>query len=472
MRRPLLDIEVRGRYASEGEWLPYKTEASDGHDTVRWLRDQPWCNGKIALLGGSYGAFAAFAAAQADHAEQIAGLVTLVPAMGLEQTAFHSSGVFHLSDQLWWHASFGSSRFSREEELRQTLRREPRLYAHLPVRDLNRVFAMPLASWERIFAHGQAAVERVDLGRIRQPVLHIGGWHDPFVASTLENYRFLRAHAAGQQALVVGPWGHNVNTETRCGDRDYGPAALIPLGALERSWLESCMDGAPFRFPAVLVFVMGANVWTAPPSWPVPDQWREDWYLHAGGALSQSPPDPEPADQYLYNPLRPAPSLEEPLDRSRLASRSDLLTYTSPPLAEDLLVAGSPTLTLSVSSSAPVTDFFGYLSEVTPDGAFYVSHGLIRLQAADGRSIDRVEASFPLRPVCQLFRRGHRLRIEITSSSFPRYARSLNVPGDSHTATDVQTALQTVWHEPGLVSRVTLPIQNDMVRRWRYEFGT
>lgn len=464
--------DVRGRYESEGEWLPYSREETDGLCTLQWIRTQLWCDGRVALEGSSYGAFAAFAAAQGDTEGWIASLITLVPAMGLRETAFHPSGAFHLMDRLWWEASFGSSSTGEADRFWRLFESHRDALLHLPVADIPDVFPMPLPHWRRA-CDSSSEQETIRLSAIRAPVLHIGGWHDAFIDSTLNNYIRLSASADPRtQGLIVGPWTHNVNVPPRYEVRDYGPHARLPLGKLEKGWLMHTITGEPLAFPPVLLFMMGANCWISPPEWPMPDTTMTTYYLTGSGMrLSRSQPGAAEPLGYRYDPMHPMPSREYPSCRQDLEARSDVLCYTSEPLDTDMLLTGAPQVRLWVGSTASSTDFYACLSEVDGAGnSIYITSGLARLHScsAAAQPIRAQSIEIEMKPVCQLLPRSCQIRITIGSSCFPEYARSLNLAGDCLRQQEFAAAEQRVWHDADHLSYLTLPCHSDALERWPY----
>ncbi|PAD78800.1 hypothetical protein CHH67_05825 [Paenibacillus campinasensis] len=467
--------DVRGRYGSGGRWIPYDHEEADGLSTLRWVLAQDWCNGQIALEGSSYGAFAAYAAGQGDGSALASSLITLVPAMGLHETAFHPSGAFHLLDRLWWEASFGSSKVNEQDRFWNMYERCPDAIWHLPVRDLPLAFPMELPHWQRA-TEPEAEQETIRLADIRSPVMHIGGWHDAFTGALLRNYRILSERADPRpQSLIIGPWTHEVNQPPRYPSRSYGPNTRLPLARMEMNWLRHTLQGEALRYPSVLIYAMGANRWIAPPAWPLPGTITKVFYLAGTGMrLQEQTPKQEQPSHYRYDPANPLPAREYPSFRQNLDARSDVLCYTSDALNEDLLVAGTAYVHLWVSSSSSQTDFYACLSEVDPSGnVIYITSGLARsTSAAAPEPINEQSIEIPLKPVCQLLPRGSRIRISISSSCFPEYARSLNTIGDSLQQSAFVQADQTIWHDAARPSQFILPCHDDALERWYYDNQT
>ncbi len=287
--------------------------------------------------------------------------------------------------------------------------------------------------------------------------------------------------------MIVGPWTHGVNASSTLGEVDFGPEALRKNGHTER-WLEGLLAGkAPADIlPAPLrLFVMGANEWRDEWEWPLARTHYTDYFLRAGGGLSPTPPGEEEPDRYTYDPADPVPTrggnhsigpynpgLYElappgPYDQRPIEARDDVLVYTSDELAEDLEVTGPVTVTLYASSSAPDTDFVARLCDVHPDGrSINITEGVIRARFREGvwgaptlmEPGQVYEFSLDLQATSNVFRRGHRLRLDVTSSCFPLWDRNLNTGEDPATATRMAVARQTIHHDETYPSRITLPV--------------
>lgn len=466
--------DVRGKYASEGEFHPYIQEGLDGVDTVERLASEPWCNGSIILEGGSYGAFCILAAAACDEVNRITALNVLVPATGLRRTAF-PRGVFQLYDRLWWDTVFASGKTDKQQAFSEIYQEDHSQLLGLPVSGLAKAFPLPSPHWDAIITD-QYPEEKLDWHKLDKPAMHIGGWNDVFIEDTLAVYANLLANGK-PQVLIVGPWAHDVNRHTQVHAREYGPSSRIPLGSMQVAWYRYTLGVRDaFPYPAVLLFVMTANCWVAPPAWPVPGAAPYRLYLHKDGSLRHMPPRREEraVKRYVYNPLAPFPTRDVPLPRNDLEIRSDCLVFTTETLAEPLLVAGFPNASLAVSSSAPATDFFVTLTEVMGDGAsIYVTHGFIRLDRFADPALGEnggipSPMRIPLRPICQLFPAGCRLRLTVASSSFPRYARHLNTRENPLLGTDAIQAIQAIWLSSD--SFLELPLHPTLIKEWNYEF--
>ncbi len=351
-----------------------------------------------------------------------------------------------------------------------------------------------------------AFVRQLDVSRrfdtLRVPTYHLGGWNDLFLGETLKNYMEMRRRQdqAGPTRLVITPWAHAVMSGV-IGERDYGvasSAALInfmgDLTDLQLRWFDAVVKRKPnglLEEDPVLLFVMGENRWRAFPDWPVPGAGELLLYLDSAGfantrtgdgQLGQEVPSADTrADQYDYDPAHPVPTAggqhllhalypRGPLDQSAIEERPDVLCYSTPALSEDLTVIGPVTLRLYAASSAVDTDFVARLVDVFPDGrAYNLTDGIIR---ASCRDVDftQPEASPPsliepgrayaydidLWGTANTFKRGHRIRLEITSSSFPRWDRNLNTGESGVSSARMTVARQTILHDAGHPSALRL----------------
>jgi putative CocE/NonD family hydrolase len=492
--------DVRGRYASDGVFDPYKHEGLDGYDTIEWLARQPWSTGKIATAGLSYPGAAQWLAA----IEAPPHLVCAFPAMCFSSARqfFYFGGAFDLSwlpwvainiapddrrrrgvaagaqtvkdAREWWKAH------GREALLRVPLRDQPMLAGAVP-------FYFEWLDHPDDGPYWHFADIESRHHEVRVPIFNFSGWHDegygPIGAT--RNYAGLRARAATPEArsprLVIGPWVHGRPTpETRTvGDRDFGEHAGLDYDALVLDWCDRFARGVDVvrTDPPVRLFVMGANRWRDEPDWPVASTPRA-YYLRAGGRLSPEAPDAaEAGDSYRFDPSDPVedPHFEAglgPHDQRAIESRRDVLVYSTPPLDEDLLVIGQIECRLWIASSAVDTDFFCRLLDVEPDGTAWnlVSPTLEVLRTRYRASESDPEWMAPARPVeivirtaltANQFQRGHQLRIQVTSSFFPHLDRNPNTGEASATAARLVPAQQTVFHDSSRPSRIILPIARD-----------
>ncbi|MBN2288518.1 MAG: CocE/NonD family hydrolase, partial [Candidatus Glassbacteria bacterium] len=333
--------------------------------------------------------------------------------------------------------------------------------------------------------------------QIKVPALNLGGWYDVFIKGTIGSFVGVREQGATQSAregqrLMVGPWFHTSSTKTKLGEVEFGPQAGLDSRELELRWFDYWLKGeqngiqseAPIR-----LFMMGENRWRDFDSWPPAGTKVQDYYFHSSrganslagdGRLDTRPPSgKERVDTYRYDPDNPVPTLggnnccretivtEGPYDQRPVERRDDVLVYTGEPLAGPLTVVGPVEVRLWAASSAVNTDFTAKLVDVHPDGrAINISSGILRAPFRDGYEAwhelepgKPYELTIGLTPTATVFLTGHRIRVEVSSSDFPRFDRNLNTPGAATAEkTEVKAADQQVFHDSGRQSRILLPV--------------
>jgi putative CocE/NonD family hydrolase len=333
--------------------------------------------------------------------------------------------------------------------------------------------------------------------RIEVPAYHLTGWYDTLLNGTLRNFAGLRANAANgtarrNQRLVVGPWTHSQPTQrSTIGDVDFGPSAVFSAQQLRLRWFRYWLygpaaarpeDRAAVEGPPVRIFVMGANVWRDEQAWPLARATATSFFLQSGGKANSSagdgaltttaPAGGQPADRFVYDPWNPVPTgssggySRSPADQSAVENRPDVLVYSTAPLTSDLEVTGPVSLTLWVASSAPDTDFTGKLVDVFPDGtARALTDGIRRARYRLDRRTptllkpgEPAELTIDLGATSNLFRAGHRIRLDVSSSNFPRFDRNPNTGGVFGEETELRCAVQTVLHDGRHPSRLVLPV--------------
>ena len=498
--------DTRGRYASEGVAIPHD-EAVDGFDTVEWVAALPYVNGRVGMHGSSYSATTQLTAA----AEAPPHLVAIAPSSSYTSRydMVFQGGAFYLSDGLGWNLGqaadvrrrqAGASFAERDGPIGLTIEQRTELreqwLSHLPLRRLNVLDLRTLApGYYEMLDHPSYDDFWVtyDIGRrhdrIETPALHVTGWYDTLVEGTLENFRGIRARGSTERAragqrVIVGPWTHSGPTleSTSIGAVDFGPDAGMDYADLFLRWYDywlkdgdaSVLDGPPVR-----IFVMGINEWRDEQEWPLERAEPTRFYLRSGspdavsdGGLSREAPADEPPHVYTYDPADPVPTgaaggySRSPADPTALSARPDVLVFTSAPLTEALEVTGYVDVVLWVSSSARDTDFTGKLIDVHPDGsARTLSDGILRARYRNGRETPElltpgvpVEITVDLLATSNVFLPGHRIRVEISSSNFPRFDRNPNTGEPFASDATFRTAEQTLYHDSGRASYVLLPV--------------
>jgi putative CocE/NonD family hydrolase len=324
------------------------------------------------------------------------------------------------------------------------------------------------------------------------PALNVGGWYDLFLGGTLENFARMQAEAGSEAArqgvrLVVGPWAHGT-TFGQYPDHsfaEFGDEGELNVAELQLEFFRSMLDGEPGDGPPVRIFVMGQNRWRDEEGWPLARAREERWFLRSGteeGLLSRDPPGDEQPDSYEYDPRDPAPTIggptslparfmrtnSGPLDQRPVEERADVLLYSSEPLDRPLEVTGPLAVVLYAATTAPDTDFVAKLTDVWPDGSSRIlAEGILRARFRESFAEPRplapgsVEAyRIDLVATSNLFLPGHRIRLVVTSSSFPRFDRNANTgqPFGTDTEEDLTPSRQTIFHDGGRASHVLLPV--------------
>ncbi|MGW0583009.1 CocE/NonD family hydrolase [Streptomyces sp. NPDC002920] len=501
----------RGRYGSEGEFYPFVPDVEDGYDAVEWAAAQPWSNGKVGMWGMSYSGFSQWAAAIARPPH----LVALAPFTCSwdwgESAWYYAPGVLHLGLALSWSglmtteeadrrgvpsplpgfAAAGAIMDSRglgdPAKLAEMARLEVEAtYSMLdrrPLRDVEELRELAPwfrdhcdhddrddPYWEQISAAAHA--DDIDL-----PIFHLGGWYDFFAKGNLDAYTALARTREGQR-LLVGPWNHNCVQQRPDADAnagyfvDFSPEA--PVMRFFAHHLKGELPTYEAQEPPVRLYVMGDNVWREEQEWPLARTEWTPYHLHCADgdrSLSTLPPSDEQPDEYVYDPSDPVPgslrtgaAYNDPVDLDAVALRSDVLVYTTPALEAEVEVTGPVALELWASSSVENTDFTARLVDVFPDGAAVtVCQGVVRTGhgVAEPRTPGtayRYEIS--LWSTSTVFKAGHRIRLDISSSEFPTYDLNPNTGERITHATSDKTvpATQRVFHDELHPSCLILPI--------------
>ncbi len=511
--------DTRGRLTSEGEWNPFHGEDVDGFDTIEWASKLPYSNGSVGMYGISYFGFTQWAAAvlQPPALKAMAPLQTWNdPLNGV----LFRGGALQLGLANWDLQMDLDVLMRRHRGNREALGRAIymlvgemdnlawRGYWELPLKNFapfkrqgidSTFFSVVEKPMDHALLDYMTLLDKRE--NVTVPTFNLGGWYDIFLQDTIENFNFMRNHGstpeARQSKLLIGPWAHGgfINP---VGDMNfgYGSSAAyinlqIDLVSLQVRWFDHWLKGidtgmlseAPIR-----LFVMGANIWRDEQEWPLARAVETRYYLHSNGRantlngngyLSTEGPDNEAFDQYVYDPTSPvttrggallmSPEYRAgPLDQTPIEMREDVLVYTTPVLEQDVEVTGPITVRLWAVSSAADTDFVARLVDVHPSGfAQNLTDGIIR---ARYRNLARGEAPSLIEPgiayeyeidlwsTSNVFKAGHRIRLDVTSSSFPRWDRNPNTGHDFGVDIELAVAHQTILHDREHPSYVVLPI--------------
>ncbi|MBI2761790.1 MAG: CocE/NonD family hydrolase [Chloroflexi bacterium] len=509
--------DCRGRFTSEGEYDTIFQEVADGYDCVEWAARLPWSNGRVGTTGQSYLGLTQYTLACNDPLPP--SLQAMAPVSA--SSDYHASWIYHTGGAAMWgwmvpYAILKGRNTLERKGLRDDLAKmdsyvEPgtnfgsplrdEWYRHQPISDWNDILKDAAPYFPDHLAHADDGDYwyRANVNRhaesVSVPMLHVSSWYDIFAEgapnayrSVKERSRFPRARAA--QRLIMGPWAHllpyDVPSSRGTGDIDFGDAALIDLRATLLNWFDYWLkdiDTGVMDGPPVSIFTMGENRWQTLPDWPPPTAAYVRYYLHSGGranslrgdgTLSTLPPDDEPADAYTYDPNDPVPTLGGHNltlrlgveDQRPVEERSDVLVFTTDPLDRPVEVTGPITVELWASSSARDTDFTAKLVDVRPDGyAQNLLDGIIRARYRDSASSPTLlepgqiyRYTIDLWATSNVFLPGHRIRLEISSSNFPRFDRNPDTGNTIATDTDLTAAQQRIYHDPQHPSHILLPI--------------
>jgi putative CocE/NonD family hydrolase len=501
--------DVRGRYTSEGEWYPFRHEVADGYDTVEWAAALPFSNGKVGMMGGSYvGATQMLAAiARPPH---LAGICPVVTASNYHDNwTYHSGALEQWFDQNWTTQLATNTLWRLIEKDTNALLGAPVLpltqfpafnYASLPAGAESTAQLAPyyrdwLAHPDYDAYWKQWSIEE-RFADIQVPALHIGGWYDIFLGGTLRNYMGIKAHggteaARNGQRLLIQIGGH-AGFGRRIGDVEFGDEALkFPSTEVLLAWYDYLFKGVQNDFAQadkpVHVFAMGENKYRQESDWPPPEVKLTRYFLHSGasanslrgdGGLSLTPPKKETSDKFTYDPANPVPTVggslccdaehyePGPRDQRAAEGRNDVLVYSTKPLAEDIEITGPVTLELWARSSGVDTDFTAKLVDVSPDGfAMNLTDGILRMRYRDSQekpglmNPDQVyKISVDLWATSNVFRKGHMLRLDVSSSNFPRFDRNLNTGAEQATSREFVPASNTILHDAEHPSALLLPV--------------
>jgi uncharacterized protein len=492
--------DVRGRFSSDGEWYTFKDESQDGFDTVEWAAALPYANGKVAMFGGSYvGATQMLAAiAQPPH---LAGVFPVVTASNYHDGWTYQGGAFEQWFSETWTTGLAQDtlnrRAARSASVLQWVWKLP--IADYPLLDIGSTqgLAPYFLDWLRHPSYDQYwkqwSIEDHH-SKVLVPAYHVGGWYDIFMGGTLKNYVGIKAGGGSDtarrgQRLLIGPWYHGP-FDGKSGEIDFGAEAKGDTNDLMLRWYDHLLKGIDNgigRERPVKIFVMGKNVWREEEDWPLARARSTRFFLHSGGkansmsgdgTLGTAGPQSEPADRFIYDPAEPVPTRGGALccDNERLASgafdqrpveaRNDVLVYSSPAFNEDFEVTGPVSVELYASSSAVDTDFTGKLVDVWPNGfAQNLTEGILRARYRSSQEKPEFmnpgeiyKFTIDLWATSNVFLSGHRLRLELSSSNFPRFDRNLNTGEQPGFATRLVKASNTIYHDREHPSALILPV--------------
>lgn len=488
--------DVRGRYDSEGHYYPYFAEINDGYDTQQWAGRQPWSSGKVGTLGLSYLGSTQWLSAHL-RAPPLTAMATAFTPFNYHKDVAFVGGAFQLASRV----GFAVAMAGRVLQPRSNYDWN-QIMGHLPLTTLDAAMGFDMPAFRHWIEHPsydgywrpldvEARASEIDV-----PVLHIGGWYDVFLRSSYTAFNAVRHGSRGDKArqsqkLLIGPWRHTTDLQSKLGELDFGADAAVDWQALHMRWFDHWLKGEDtglMNEPPVRYFVMGENRWRTAGEWPLKSTRFTEYYFSSrgnangregGGILSaRRVAQGKASDTFVYDPKDPVPTrggnqmspvtTAGPFDQSDIETRKDVLVYTTAPLEEDVEVTGPLIVTLYAASSAKDTDFTAKLVDVHPDGkAYNLADGVIRARYRESFETAKLlepgkvyEYKIDLWATSNLFRKGHRIRVDISSSNFPRFDRNPNTGHEFGVDSegDLRMANQTIHHTAAFPSRITLPI--------------
>jgi uncharacterized protein len=483
--------DCRGRYDSDGDWEPYVNEAFDGVDTLQWVGEQAWCDGNIGAFGRSYLGFTQILPAP----YRVSALKAVMPLVNQEDNFGHIwiNGVFQLHVGMFF-LQVGRHTMQRTSAPHMDFNE---IYRRLPIYNaldgqggagaLKEFLSHPTFDdyWQSYSMKGRYA-------DIDVPAYFVTGWYDTLVHEQFKLFQGWRSQARTPEArnltkILVGPWSHSDIGQRPTVGPDLGGAAVVDIPGLHIRWYDQRLRGVDTgidREEPIRLWVMGENVWRYENEWPLARAQNTAVYLSSGGrantrsgdgVLSFEPKASAHCDGYAYDPAEPVPSVGGQYlfpdkagarDRLEIEEREDVLVYTSEPLAHDLEATGPVHLILYAASSAVDTDFTAALVDVSHDQtALIICEGIVRARYRE--SLEQPSLITPgsiyrycisLWETSYLFKRGHSIRLEISSSNFPRFDRNLNTGGLIGMEDRWEIARQTIYHDEERQSHLLLPI--------------
>ena len=489
--------DCRGKGASEGLWQPFVNEARDGKDTHEWILEQPWCNGKLGTTGGSYVGFTQWASAP-GAGDYLKAMSTVVPLVDPYGDVAYLGGAYNLALMMGW----GTMVSFKPGDTVTVADWKPEdwldAYKTLPLGEWDKVIGRKVQYLRDWVGHphfdeywqARTTIRRAET--IAAPIFAVGGWFDIFAKSTLDHVNTVRrrsrsADVRRHTCALMGPWTHGISWTGKVGQLDFGRQSVVNMRDMQAQWFDHRLKGRTSgadKWSAFRIFVMGVNQWRNEDQWPLARTQYTGYYFHSKGAanslngdgtLSTARPAHEPPDEFTYDPKDPVPTLggcnlmncpAGPFDQTEAERREDVLVFTGEKLKADVEVTGPVKVVLYAASSVKDTDWTGKLVDVHPDGkAYNLCDGIIRARYRDSRTdpslIKRGKVyryEIDLWVTSNVFLKDHRIRVEISSSNFPRFDRNPNSGKPFGTDTKLKKAKQTIYHDAEHPSHILLPV--------------
>ena len=496
--------DTRGRYDSDGEFYPFRHEPDDGYDTDEWIGQQPWSNGKIGTMGGSYVGFTQLSQA-IKGSRYLTAMVPNVTTLDTYGNWIYTGGAFQYGFALSWGANTIDGRVNQQPNPHDW----PKVFKHLPILTADEALGRHNPHYRDWVQHptrdtywDENSFENAR-DQVTVPILNITGWYDIFLAGLLNDHveiskRAKTAVARDNKRMMIGPWVHSIGSRSnvrreRPGEKnlDFGPEAEVDVQGVQLRWFDYWLkgiDNGVENEPRIKIFVMGRNYWRYEQEWPLARTQYTKYYFRSGGRANslygdgrlsrEAPKGRAPSDTYTYDPTDAVPTLGGanccssnlvlmgPFDQRPAEWRHDVLVYTTPELTQSVEVTGPITVKLFAATSAKDTDWTAKLVDVHPSGfAQNIQDGIVRARYRESTQQASLiepgkvyEYMIDLWASSNAFLPGHRIRIEISSSNFPRFDRNLNTGEDPVTGTAMVKAMQTVYHSAQYPSHIVLPV--------------
>ncbi len=485
--------DVRGRGDSDGKFQNHAQEAEDGYDTIEWLAAQPWSNGRVGMMGMSYGGVVQWLAASKKPPHLVCIAPTASPGDYLNEVPY-VGGAFLLEARVFW-ANLTSGTIYQSNVLSEEW---PEIFKHRPLLTMDEAMGRRMPLLREWLQHDtldeywrRSQLTERDYRAIDIPALHVTGWFDSDQPGAMYHWQGMARYspAARDQYLIVGPWDHLQTFDggaRRKGELEFTGDSIIDNSRVHLEFFDRYLKQSTdeFNYPRVRLYVTGRNEWRDYPGYPIPGVESRRLYLSSGGranslfgdgALSAASAARQAPDRYEFDPRNPVPlSVFAPggmfgVDRRALERRDDVLVYTGEALQKPLEVIGRIGVELHAASDARDTDFTASIIDVFPDGRAVVLGarvvGILRARYRQG--LERTQLLTPgkvekyridLGHIAHAFGTGHRIRVEISSSAAPWYSPNQNTGNPPATDTEWRTAHQTIYHDAAHPSALVLPI--------------
>lgn len=469
----------RGKFGSEGTWKPYDNEIRDGEDTINWIIKQPWSNGKVGTFGRSYPGYTQIACGLTGNPHLLAMCPDAAPYPLIPSTN-HTGGTLQFLQVVLWATYTAGIKLNplREFDWNKLLKKLP-VISILDKTGIDTTFYKDCIN--NYLCKRMDFLNIIKSKNIKAANLCITGWYDHITPDVLDYYSWISKQKKLQHRLIIGPWDHS-STGLE-GDKNLVPQVetVYEVENVEViRWMNRWLKNGSLEEDPVRIFIMGENVWREEKEWPLSRTEYTPFYLHSKGYLSTTIPEDEPFDNFAYNPSNPVPTIggcnsgpsplagisRGPFDQSQLEKREDVLVYKTEALKKEIEITGYIKVVLYASSSVRDTDFTAKLTDVYPDGrSIIIQDGIVRAKFRESFEKESLlkpgkiyKFEIDLWATSYLFKKEHRINMDISSSNFPRFDRNLNTGENNELGVHFTRALQKVYHDKKHPSHILLPV--------------